>query len=331
MQKAESTPNEEKLDSGQAPRGKRAGLLASLVSIVALGAVLVGLSILSSIVDTGKNLESVHPALMWGFYLLVAAAIGWFGIRPLISVIMRKTRNWAPLLDPEAPVEEEWVQKQAKFLIRHARLDENDSRKLHYHLTFKKDLDVCMREIVNRKSEAMDKIIFSKSRVAFLAVAVSQNGPIDALILLGVNFGLVKKVIDEMGIRPSLTDLVKIYSMVAIGAIAVDQLSDLDFGDALPAVGTLAGKSAVQGIGAAAITLRVGYLAKAYLMLGDGEEHRKAARRWARIKLKNVVLSGMTELPKSIARKFESILPSIDFGKLVRMPSSAASSTSPKP
>lgn len=302
------------------PKKKQGSIMTKLISIALVLIVLMSLTILSSIIDTGEKLASIHISLSWVYYLLLAGITYWFGMRPLFQVLSQKTRDWGALLSDESKPDEKWVQKQAQFLLKNANLDEEQIRKLEYNLTFKKDLAPCLREILQDKSESMDKVILTKARIAFLAVSVSQNGPLDALLLLSINLTLVRDVVRELGIRPSLTDLVKIYALVGVGAIAVDQLSDLDVGDAMSAIGSIAGKSAMQGLGATVITLRVGYLAKAYLMNGDSPSHKKEARKWARMNLVKVVSSGVSELPKNIAKKFESIIPTIDFGELVKLP-----------
>ena len=294
------------------------GVLPKLLSIGLLLGALFGLTIFSAILETGQRLSHVHESLAWLFYGLIFISIFWFGIKPMMAIVSKKTRDWSPILNSDSTPSEEWTQKQAQYLLKNANLNQEENRKLHYHITFKKDLANYLREIIEKRSEAMDKVVMNKSKVAFLAVSVSQNGPLDAFLLLTINLSLVKNVVDEMGVRPSIPDLIKLYFLVGIGALVIEQISDLEFGDAIPAVGTIAGKSAVQGIGAALITLRVGYLAKAYLIQGQNKNHKKGARRWARLKISNVMMSGMSELPKNLAKKIESVLPSFDIGKIVK-------------
>lgn len=286
--------------------------LSALVIFLAIVAVV------SAIVDIGNNLRSIHVSLAWIFYAAMATGIFWYGVRPLMAILSNQTRDWSPLLDGEAEIDPDWAHQQATLLLKRGQLSSDEVRRLEYHITFRKDLPNCLRELLQARSTSMDEVIFNQSRMAFLAVAVSQNGPLDALLILSINIAMVKKVIDELGIRPSMTDLFRIYAWVAIGAVVMDQFEDLEFGEAIPAVGSVVGKSVVQGMGAALLTLRAGYLTKAYLMRGNDDSHRKEARKWARIKLSGVVVSGMGELPKGIARKFESLIPNIDLGKMMR-------------
>jgi hypothetical protein len=299
---------------------KPKGLLSNFARLAAVVVFLGLLAVVASIVDIGNNLASIHAVFAWLFYLGLGAGVFWFGVRPLMAIIRRQTQDWTPLLNPDSKPDSEWLQKKSGILLKNAVLSDEERRKLEYHVTFKKDLESCLRELINRKADTMDDIIMTKARMAFLAVAVSQNGPMDALLILSINIAMVKKVVDELGIRPSITDLGRIYFLVAIGAVVIDQFEDLEFGEAIPAMGSMVGKSVVQGMGAALLTLRAGYLAKAYLMKGTDESHRGEARKWARLKLRNVVMTGMGELPRGIARKFESFIPNIDFARLMRMP-----------
>ena len=299
--------------------GKKTGLLTNLAMLLGIVAFLGLLAVVASIAEIGNNLKSIHVSLAWLFYLTVGGLSYWFGVRPMVAIFRRQTRDWSALTDQKSSVDSEWAFKQANYLLKNATLSTDDRRRLEYHITFRKDLESCLREIIGKKSAAMDDIIMTKARMAFLAVAVSQNGPLDALLILSINIAMVKKVVDELGIRPSLTDLARIYFLVAIGAVVIDQFEDLEFGEAIPSMGSMVGKSVVQGMGAALVTLRAGYLAKAYLIQGNSDSHRKAARKWARLKLKNVVIAGMGELPKGIAKKFESFIPNIDFGKMLKI------------
>lgn len=297
-----------------------AGIFPKLLGMGLLLGALFGLTVFSAVLETGHRLAQVHGALMWVFYVFLSIAIIWLGIFPFLSVFTKKTRDWSPLVDQNSSPSDAWLNRQAKYMLKNIDLSKEENRKLQYHLTFKKDLNSCLKDIVEKKAEAMDSVVLNKSKVAFLAVSVSQNGPLDTFLLLTINLSLIKNVVSEMGIRPSLPDLLKLYLLVGIGALVIDQINDLEFGDALPAVGTIAGKSAAQGIGAALVTLRVGYLTKAYLIHGQSKTHKKEARQWARLKIRNVIISGLSELPKNLAKKIESILPSLDIGKLVKRP-----------
>ncbi len=116
----------------------------------------------------------------------------------------------------------------------------------------------------------------------FVATAVSQNGSLDALIVLVMQTRLIWRVAHVYYQRPGLRDLVWLYGNVAGTALVTSQLDDLDLTEQVQPIvanvlGSVAGaipglqaatalvvNSIVAGTANAFLTLRVGLIARSY-------------------------------------------------------------------
>ena len=134
----------------------------------------------------------------------------------------------------------------------------------------------------------------------FLATAISQNGSVDALVVLGAQGKLVLDIAKIYYQRPTLRDLAYLYANVAATAFIAGELDDIDVaGQMQPIVTAVLGSSvaAIPGMSAAAslfvnsvvtgtgnayLTLRVGIVARQYCAhRKDGD--RKGIRRSAAV------------------------------------------------
>ncbi|MGH7130017.1 MAG: DUF697 domain-containing protein, partial [Planctomycetaceae bacterium] len=116
----------------------------------------------------------------------------------------------------------------------------------------------------------------------FITTAISQNGSLDAFLVLAAQSKLVLEVARTYYQRPTIRDLVYLYSNVAATAFVAGELEDLDISEQIQSVitavfGSAAG--AIPGFGAAStlfvnsvmggaanafLTLRVGVIARQY-------------------------------------------------------------------
>jgi len=132
------------------------------------------------------------------------------------------------------------------------------------------------------------------SRV-FLTTAISQNGSLDALVVLAAQIKLVWDIAHVYHQRPSLRDTGSLYANVLGTAFIAGQLEDVDIGEQIqPVLSTVLGSaaSAVPGLQAAStvalasmisgsanayLTLRVGIIAREYSR--SMTRHRRGALR----------------------------------------------------
>ena len=155
----------------------------------------------------------------------------------------------------------------------------------------------------------------------FLATAISQNGSVDALVVLGAQGKLVLDIATIYYQRPTVRDLAYLYANVAATAFVAGELDDIDVAGqmqpivtavlgssvaAIPGMSAAAGlfvNSVVTGTGNAYLTLRVGIVARQYCAhRKDGD--RKGIRRSAAVQalplLGTIVRDGAASVASAI-------------------------------
>ena len=219
----------------------------------------------------------IHPrlgdALFWG--ILWALAIS---LAVPVLLILRLPK---PLVPPELDQGPEF---DAHLLKLGKRLGTNP-RLSAIPLGSREEMEVALAIL---DAEATGIVKQAGSR-AFVITAVSQNGALDALIVLGIHARLVWDVARVYRQRPGLREMVTLYTNVLATALIAAELDDADLAEALqPAlaaasgsvvgvipglgsIGTLAGNSILSGTGNAFLTLRVGIIA------------REQSRAWVRL------------------------------------------------
>ncbi len=142
------------------------------------------------------------------------------------------------------------------------------------------------REELELALSALDEIARERTRRAasqvFITTAISQNGNLDTFLVLAAQSKLVLEVARTYYQRPTLRDLVYLYSNVAATAFVAGEIDDLDLAAQVqPIVGSMLGSTAgaIPGLGGATtifmnsvmtgtanafLTLRVGVIAAQY-------------------------------------------------------------------
>lgn len=173
--------------------------------------------------------------------------------------------------------------------------------------------------------ETLDGIADGRTRdvasQVFLATAISQNGSVDALVVLGAQGKLVLDIATIYYQRPTLRDLAYLYANVAATAFIAGELDDIDVAEqiqpvvtavlgssvaaipGLSAAASLFVNSVVTGTGNAYLTLRVGIVARQYCgHRKDGD--RKGIRRSAAVQalplLGSIVRDGAASVASAI-------------------------------
>jgi hypothetical protein len=186
-------------------------------------------------------------------------------------------------------------------------------------LASREDLEAAVGQLDERVDEVMGR---AASRV-FLTTAVSQNGALDALVVLGAQLKLVWEIAHVYCQRPTLRDMGSLYANVLGTAFVAGQLEDLDlaeqmqpvlssvFGSAVGAVpglqaaSTLFVTSVVSGSANAFLTLRVGVIAREHSRALTRQK-RSALRRSAAVTaagmLGVIAVNGAAELSRAIAK-----------------------------
>ena len=171
--------------------------------------------------------------------------------------------------------------------------------------------------------EQADEVIRTTALQVFLVTAVSQNGSLDAVSIVVMQSKMVWRIARIYYQRPSLRQLLFLYSNVAACAIFAQQIDDIDLSEyiqpvlssvtsgavgALPglqAAGGLVTNSIFSGSANAYMTLRVGVVAKLYcgsLALPDRSVVRRSAIIQATQMIPAVVRDGARKLSSAIVR-----------------------------
>ena len=133
----------------------------------------------------------------------------------------------------------------------------------------------------------------------FVSTAISQNGRLDALMVLAAQTRMIWQVAHVYHQRPSLREMIQLYANVGATAFLVSEIEDLDVSEQVEPVitaalgGSLAGlapgmsivasivtQSILEGTANAYLTLRVGVIAQAYCA-SLAAFNRKGVRRYA--------------------------------------------------
>lgn len=191
------------------------------------------------------------------------------------------------------------------------------------------DIEAALRKLDN----AADVATKAAAARVFVATAVSQNGSLDAFMVLGLQSKLVWEVAHVYQQRPSLRDLGWLYGNVIATAFVAGEIDDLDLSEqiqpiiqgalgsaagAIPGVniaGALVANAATTGAANAFLTLRVGIVARRYcgaLVQPQKRTLRHAAFVEAAGMLGAITASGtkrvVTALAKASGRKAKSTL-----------------------
>jgi hypothetical protein len=142
------------------------------------------------------------------------------------------------------------------------------------------------REEIEHALVVLDSAADQRSRAAasqiFITTAISQNGSLDALLVLAAQSKLILEIARVYYQRPTVRDLLFLYTNVGATAFIAGELEDIDLSEqiqpvltsvlgsaagAIPGLGAATNlfvNSVVTGTGNAFLTLRVGSICKQY-------------------------------------------------------------------
>ncbi|MES2732584.1 MAG: DUF697 domain-containing protein [Bacteroidota bacterium] len=169
-----------------------------------------------------------------------------------------------------------------------------------------------------------DEIIQRTAKSVFLTTSISQNGKLDALMVLITNTKMVWNIAQVYYQRPAPRDLIALYANVGTVTFLAAQIEEIDLTEQLePVIGTVVQNSALKSvpfIGSvssavvdslmegtinAFLTLRIGVLAKRYcsaLEPFEPKRARKAAYREASVMLKSIVVQTSGQVVGALVR-----------------------------
>ena len=271
----------------------------------------VGLVLVNQSLQLALFAERFHPlageAVFWGLIFFFVGVV----LVPLVLFL----RLPGPLVPPESSDDPAFATHVARLRERLARNPALRDRTIESV----EDVQAAL-VVLDRRAE--DAIRTAASR-AFLTTAISQNGALDAVIVLGIQSRLVWDIARTYEQRPSFRSMSWLYTNVAATAFLAGELDDADlaeivqpvlstvFGSAASAVpglqvaSTVFTTSVISGTANAFLTLRVGVIAQEYsrALLRPA---RRTLRRTAVVRaagmLGGIVTSGAGKVASAVSR-----------------------------
>ena len=152
-----------------------------------------------------------------------------------------------------------------------------------------------------------------------VTTALSQNGNLDMLSVVGLNLRMIRQITELTGFRPTLPKLAKLSLNVLMTALIAEGLDDAEISEMLPTklsealtdvpfVKTIS-NSIISGAANGLLTCRVGIVTQKYLFtdsdLLDKKEIRRYAVRESVKMMPNIVTAGLAAFPKGIYNLFK--------------------------
>ena len=163
-------------------------------------------------------------------------------------------------------------------------------------------------------------IIKKTASTVFVSTAVSQNGRLDALMVLAAQTQMIWQVARVYNQRPSLRDMIQLYSNVGATVFVASQIEDLDLTEQVEPVikaaisgslvslvpgithiSSIVTHSILEGTANAYLTLRVGVICRTYCASLTAFD-RKSARRYASVTAAAMVGSIVGESAAKVAK-----------------------------
>lgn len=282
--------------------------LALLATFVALVFLVLLVNQTAQLVELAAR---VHPVLgdaaLWGLVFIYAGCLA----VPAVMLV-----RLPPPLRPPKSEDDPRFQEHLDALRR--RLLDNP-RVADRPLGTREEIRAALAEL----DEGIDGEIKSTGSQVFMTTAISQNGSLDALVVLFIQSRMVWRIARHYYQRPTLRDLGYLYAQVAGTAFLAGELEDLDLteqiepiissalGSAVGAVPGLQAASALlvnsvtSGTANAFMTLRVGYVAQEYcsaLVLDERPRLRRRAISRAGGALGSIASSGAKRVARSLVR-----------------------------
>lgn len=248
--------------------------------------------------------ERLGRLVSWGLITLYAVLI----ITPIV-LFVRLPKALIPPDDETSPAFEKHLS------LLKARLKTNPRTK---------ELALETREDIAKAIDVLDAraedIIKDTASQVFISTAVSQNGNLDAILVLSAQSRMVWQVAHVYYQRPTLREIAQLYANVVFTTFAAAELDDIEIGEqfapiATNALGSIAGaipglqnvisiatNCILSGTANAFLTLRVGMITRQYcnaLVARDKKLIRKSATAEAARLLGPIALAGAKRVATS--------------------------------
>ena len=257
----------------------RLASIAALVLSVSFAVIVVNQT--AQLVELAGRLHPVAgQAVFWSLLAFYAACI----LVP-VGMWLRLPRSLVPPASADGPEFAKYIAGLRTRLYANPRLETTE-------LDTREEIEAALRQL----DADADELTKSAASRVFLATAVSQNGSLDALFVLGLQSRLVWDVARVYRQRPSLRDMGWLYANVMTTAFVAGEIEEMDLSQQIQpvvqnALGAAAGAvpglqvassvlaaSIISGTANAFLTLRVGVVARRYCGAMTRPEKRSLRR-----------------------------------------------------
>jgi hypothetical protein len=271
-----------------------AGMLIGALAIVIVA---------NQLIQFAQFARSLHPLagdlVSIGLVMLAGAAL----ITPIV-IIARLPRALVPPAATDLEAVEAYREQLTQRLSRNSYLTANP-----IDLSGEAGLTAAI-QLLNARADQLTK---RAAATAFVSTAISQNGRLDAMMVLAMQLRLVWQIAQLYRQRPHWRELLNLYSNVAVTALLVSEIEDLDISEQIePIVASVLGSgvvSAVPGVGTVAVNILTNSLiegtANAFLTLRIGSVTR-------------LYCGALTKLDKRLVRRSATVAAAAMLGSIVR-------------
>lgn len=289
--------------------------------LIALGFILLFILILlSSILDVGERLRSIHPYVEYGFYGIAAILVYLLILRPVNIIVFSPSFSVETTLDEASRKNYKVYRRVAKRLIALDTFPPEEEKKLLAAM----GSSLLLREALNQTfnqyiKKEMNQVIRRNAKTVMISTAISQNGRLDFFTIVVVNIKMIKELVVMCGFRPSFKNLTKLTINVFTTALIAEGLENMDITEMLPtstvnAFGDIPFikpivSSVAQGLSNGLLTLRIGIVTRKFLFSDAKEITKEEIRKTALLEAAGMMPALMADafmmLPKKIAALFK--------------------------
>ncbi len=289
---------------------------------IAIGFILLFILILlSSVLDVGDRLRTIHPYVEYAFYGIAAILVYILIIRPVNIIVFSPTFSVSTTLDETDKKNYFLYKRVAKRLLEFEDLPEEEQVRLKDALNSNaEDLRLSLNHTFTKHiKKKMNEVIKKNAKTVMISTAISQNGRLDFYTVIVVNLKMIKELVVMCGFRPSYKNLAKLTVNVFSTALIAEGLENMDISQVLPqsTMNTLSEvplvkpvlSSVTQGISNALLTLRIGIVTRKFLFSDAKEITKEEIRRGALLEaaklLPAVIGEAFMILPKKLINLFK--------------------------
>jgi len=264
----------------------RLALIASL--FVLFCSVLFVINQTAQVVSLASTLNPIFGKIVLVSLLVVFSVV----LLVPLAIILRLPAAIRPPADTQSREYQHYLLQLGKRLARNPHLAGKDTC-----LSDRAGIEAAMRILDARA----DEVVKAMASSVFVSTAISQNGRLDALMVLAAQTRMIWQIARVYNQRPALGEMIRLYSNVGATLFVTSEIEDLDITEQVEPVikaaisGSLASlvpgithvsslvtQSVLEGTANAYLTLRVGVICRTYCASLVGI-NRKRTRRFASV------------------------------------------------